>query len=171
MKGFQVKGDLFISVLSQVARRWGSVGVEEVRVRPDEYSEEEWYDFSEFCKLLGEIKSGPGNNNPMSIYELGVSTIKDDMHWQAIFQRLDPVDVFLSTARQERQYKIGAITPTKLGSKHIRLEYSIEADQGLWLEFYRGRLQGVLELTGRTGVVHLLPKETGKPRTFDIKWG
>jgi hypothetical protein len=118
------------------------------------------------------VKSRLGNNNPLAIYQIGFNTIKKDPRWQGLFGNKNPAEVFLSTKRQDDQYMVCAHIATTIGAKHVRVELDGFKGEPVWLEFYRGRLQGVLELTGRTGVVHLLPcGEKEGARTFDIKWG
>ncbi|MFO7619565.1 MAG: hypothetical protein R6W91_07955 [Thermoplasmata archaeon] len=168
----QVKGDIILRVLDQVIIRWGRNGLDMIGFEPASYLEEHWYPFDDICDILSAIKSRLGNNNPLTVYQLGFRTIKSDPRWQDIFDDADPADVFLTTKRQEDLYRFGAQKAQVMGPKHVRIEMVGEPIDQLWLEFYRGRLQGVLELTGRTGVVHLLPASGDPPaRTYDIKWG
>lgn len=165
----QVRGILFIQVFEQAAGRWGSDAAESLqRSAPDP---EAWYPMADFCALLNDIKSKLGNNNPLSIYLMGFGTMKNDPAWQGTFAELEPADVFTSTERQDLFYRAGSHAATLIGPKHVRVEVSCPGCGQAWFEFYRGRLQGVLELTGRTGVVHLIPGGEEGRRAYDIKWG
>jgi hypothetical protein len=172
MSDSQVKGDLFLKVLDAVASRWGTNGLSMIEQDYSGYREEQWYPFEDFNNLLATIKSRLGNNNSLSIYQMGFRTMKDDARWSEIFDDQDPAEVFLTTKRQEGQYKVGSVSAIPKGPKHLRIDFNSEETDQLWFEFYRGRLQGVLELTGRTGVVHLLPQGSEKSvRSYDVKWG
>jgi hypothetical protein len=168
----QAKGDIILKVLDQVMKKWGKDGLDIIETYPNKYKEEQWYSFSELLELLSKVKTQLGNNNPMAIYQIGLNTIKKDPRWQGIFCNNKPAEVFLTTKRQDDQYRICEHVATTVGAKHVRVELDGFKGEPVWLEFYRGRLQGVLELTGRTGVVHLLPPgEKDGARIFDIKWG
>lgn len=172
MPDSKVKGDILLRILDQVIAKWGVNGLDIIGYDPSGYREEQWYPFPEICGLLAAIKSRLGNNNPLSVYQMGFRTVKEDSRWQGIFEDMDPGEVFLTTSRQDAQYVVGEHRTERLGPKHVRLDLLTEERDPVWFEFYRGRLQGVLELTGRTGVVHLMPWD-GKSgsRIFDIKWG
>jgi hypothetical protein len=166
----QVKGMLFLKVLEQAERRWGAGARASIASNVPE--PERWYPMGEFCDLLDSIMAGPGRSNPLSVYLIGLGTMKDDPQWQLAFAPMDPTDVFLSTERQDTLYRTGGQAATLVGPKHVRVDLEGGESCGkVWFEFYRGRLQGVLELTGRTGVVHLLPAKGGGGRQYDIKWG
>ncbi len=172
MSESRVKGDIILKVLDGVASRWGRNGLEIIGYEPANYRQEQWYPFDEMCSILASAKTRLGNNNPLTVYQLGFRTVKDDPRWQDIFDDQDPSEVFTTTKRQESQYVVGTATAKNLGPKHVRIDYRSEETDQVWFEFYRGRLQGVLELTGRTGVVHLLPQGEAKGvRSYDVKWG
>ena len=168
----QAKGDVFLKVLDQVVKKWGNRGLEEIYANPSQYKMEQWYPFADLCSILENVKTKLGNNNPLSVYQLGFRIIKDDSRWQDVFFDQNPAEIFLSTKRQEAQYKAGTQSLERIGEKHIRVELQNWDCDEVWYDFFRGRLQGVLELTGRTGVVHLNPdKNDGSIRILDIKWG
>ena len=168
----KVKGEVFRVILKLVAYKWGTDALKIIGQSPDKYLTEQWYPYSEFCDILAAVKSTVGNNNPMIIYQLGFNTIKKDKHWQNTFISKNPVEVFNSTEHQDTQYKVGTYSAVGIGPKHIRLTMNCPDCRLEWCEFYRGRLQGVLELTGRTGVVHLMPSGEDKTqRVYDVKWG
>jgi hypothetical protein len=172
MTDSQVKGDIILKVLDAVVSKWGQNGLEIIGYEHASYRQEQWYSFEEMCSLLSSVKSRLGNNNPLTIYQLGFRTVKEDPRWHDVFDDQDPAEVFLTTKRQEAQYKVGTQTAINLGPKHVRIDFKTEETDFSWFEFYRGRLQGVLELTGRTGVVHLQPMESGNGlRSYDVKWG
>ena len=168
----QAKGDIFLKVLNQVVNKWGNRGLKEIGADPSKYKMEQWYPFTDLCSILSDVKLKLGNNNPLSVYQLGFRIIKDDPRWHNIFDDQDPATIFLSTKRQEGQYKAGTQSLERVSEKHVRVELQNWDCDDVWYDFFRGRLQGVLELTGRTGVVHLQPdKEDDGTRILDIKWG
>ena len=175
----QAKGDVFLKILDQVVKKWGNRGLKEIGADPSQYKVEQWYPFSELCSTLSNIQAKLGNNNPLSVYQLGFRIIKDDPRWQDVFHDQNPAEIFLSTKRQEAQYKAGTQELERVGEKHIRVELQNWDCDDVWYDFFRGRLQGVLELTGRTGVVHLIPQtdndddddDDDASRYLDIKWG
>ncbi len=172
MDDHRIKGDVFIGVLKLVASKWGRVGLESIGTGPEEYALEQWYPYSDFCDLLMKVRKQLAQGNPMIIYQIGFNMVKIDRRWQEIFGAMNPGDVFTTTKRQESQYRVGTYSAEPVGPKHIRVTLLCNECRHEWCEFYRGRLQGVLELTGRTGVVHLQPpKEKDGARIFDIKWG
>ena len=168
----QAKGDVFLKVLDQVVKKWGNRGLKEIDADPGQYKMEQWYSFAALCKILRDTQTKLGNNNPLTVYQLGFRIIKDDPRWQDVFYDKNPAEIFLSTKRQEAQYKAGTQSLERIGEKHVRVELQNWDCDEVWYDFFRGRLQGVLELTGRTGVVHLQPEkgEDGS-RILDIKWG
>ena len=168
----QAKGDVFLKVLDQVVKKWGNRGLKEIGAAPSQYKMEQWYSFTELCNVLRAIKEKLGNGNPLTIYQLGFNIIKDDPRWQGIFDDKDPADIFLSTKRQDAQYKAGTQEVKIISEKHVQVDLQNWDCDDVWYDFFRGRLQGVLELTGRTGVVHLIPPgDDDTLRTLDIKWG
>lgn len=169
MEGPRVKGTLFIRVCDQADAMWGKGCLGQST--ENRIEEDAWYPACDFCALLDAVKAGPGRNSPLSVYLLGVGAIKGDPAWQETFASMDPADVFLSTERQETLYIIGAQAAVPVGAKHVRVEVPGGIGSQSWYDFYRGQLQGVLELTGRTGVVHLLPGSGDGRRRYDVKWG
>ncbi len=171
MDEYSVKGDVFIGVLRLVASKWGARGLGSIGAGPGDYAREQWFPYDIFCNLLSKIKQELAPGNPMIIYQIGFNMVKIDRRWQEIFGPMDPAEVFATTKRQESQYRVGTYSAAAIGPKHIQVTLVCKDCRPEWCEFYRGRLQGVLELTGRTGVVHLqLPRDRNGPRVFDIKW-
>ncbi len=168
----QAKGDVILKVMDQIVQKWGKKGLEKIGADPGNYKVEAWYPFQELCDILRRTKETLGNNNPLSVYQLGFNIIKSDPRWQDVFYDQDPGEVFLSTKRQDGQYQAGTQALEKISEKHVRVTMVGWECDDVWYDFFRGRLQGVLELTGRTGVVHLQrePNEDGS-RVLDIKWG
>lgn len=172
MPEYQAKGDVFLKVMEQVVKKWGNHGLQEIGADPNQYRMEQWYPFTDLCDTLLDIKVKLGNNNPLTVYQLGFRMIKEDPRWQGIFDDHDPAEIFLSTKRQEGQYHAGSQNLKKISAKHIQVDLLNWGCDDVWYDFFRGRLQGVLELTGRTGVVHLIPPgDDDNVRTLDIKWG
>ena len=172
MAEYEVKGELFIKTLELAGFKPGGSCAMAGNRTQDDFTWEKWYPYEDFCGLLADIKSAIGKGNPMIIYQLGFSIMKRDRHWQDTFGHMDPAEVFTSTRRQETQYRVGSYSAAALGKKHILVTMDCKECRPEWCEFYRGRLQGVLELTGRTGVVHLQPADgPNAARVYDIKWG
>lgn len=172
MTDSRVKGELFLRVLDTVVAKWGRNGLEVIGYDPASYRSEEWYTFSDLCGLLSAIRQRLGKNNPNTIYRMGFRTMKDDERWHDVFDDQNPAEIFLSTERQDKQYRVGSMNARTIGPKHVRIDYATDETDPSWFEFYRGLLQGVLELTGRTGVVHLLPRGPDPGvRSYDVKWG
>jgi len=168
----QARGDVFLGVMDQVIKKWGNDGLREIDADPNRYDAEQWYPFIELCKILRNIKTKLGNNNPLTIYQLGFLLFKDGPDWQGIFDDRDPAEIFLSTEKQDTQFRAGSQNIKRIGEKHVRVDMFNWGCDDVWYDFFRGQLQGVLELSGRTGVVHLIPGTTGEGiHTLDIKWG
>jgi len=168
----QAKGDVFLKVMDQVVAKWGRKGLDTIGRDPGHYKMEQWYPFTELCDILRDIKEKLGKNSPLTVYNIGFRMIKGDPRWQGIFDDRDPGEIFLSTKRQDAQYRAGTQELRKIGPKHVQVDLMNWDCDDVWYDFFRGRLQGVLELTGRAGVVQLIPecREEGL-RTLDIKWG
>ena len=83
----QAKGDVFLKVLNQVSNKWGNRGLKEIGADPGQYKMELWYPFTDLCIILRDIKIKLGNNNPLTIYQMGLKIIKDHPRWQCIFTR------------------------------------------------------------------------------------
>lgn len=156
MEKSRVKGDVFLRVISYVIKKWGKMGLAKISVNPDSFKAEIWYSLKDFTILLQNIKDNLAETNE-SIPNLGRSTIVDDERWKWTFKDMDPEEVFSSTSRQNAQYQVGEMSVVESSPGFVRMKLELwvedEAQCGLWAEFYRGRLQGVLDLTGSTGNV------------------
>lgn len=59
-----------------------------------------------------------------------------------------------------------------VGDNHIQLTMNDWSDDPIWYDFYKGRLQSVLDLTGHKGTVGLsvIDGIESKKYTYDINW-
>ena len=171
MGGHQVKGDLFNKVLKYVSNRWGKQGQEKLS-NPRHRLPERWYDFEDFLELLREIDTNLGKGNRKTTFNIGVQLMTKDGRWQTVFKGKDPSKVLTSTKRQGGQYRGGEFSASELDPNSVKVEMSGWPCEGIWCEFYRGRLTGVLELTGRSGkVTKDSCSEGGADRcSFTIVW-
>ena len=120
---------------------------------------------------LAKIDVRIGGDRSFSIDQLGHEIMTEDMRWQVIFRASNPGDIFTTTKRQEAQYKGGEVISRLAGDNHVEVTMVGWPGEKIWFEFYRGRLQGVLELTGKKGTVDMKPidSETNECK-YDIRW-
>lgn len=172
----EVKGDLFRNTLDYVTKRWGKVGLEKLTMRQEAFLPQGMYPFTDFCDMLSKIEKDLANGRAESIWRLGKEMIVNDVRWQAFFRSKDPNDIFTSTKRQDSQYLVGTFKTERKDIGHITIEVEMwkttEESCRLWNEFYKGRLQGVLDLTNHKGEVEYTPTpgKEGTSGTFHVKW-
>lgn len=164
----KVKGDLFNNVLALVAKKWGKEGVRTVGRAPDRFKADEWYPLPKLCELLSDIDYRLGGGESSVPYEIGYEMVRNDFRWRTIFTGRDPSYVFLTNKRQETQFTGGYSRARAVDDNHIRIEMGDWTCGPSWYEFCRGRLQGILELTGQSGSVEMTRGEGNC--TYDIKW-
>lgn len=168
MSESSAKGDLFQNVLALIVKRWGKQGLGKIGASPEQYKPEQWYPFSDFYDLLKDIDDKLGKGDGTVLYRLGYDMVKSDFRWRTIFTDRNPVYVFLSTKRQDTQYRGGKFTAESVGERQIRIEMSEWGCGQIWYEYYRGRLQAVLELTGHVGMVEM--NADGDNYIFYVTW-
>jgi hypothetical protein len=150
--------------------------MDRVSVGMGEYLPEGWYPFGDFCRLLSRIHNDLGKGDPVHIFRMGKRTVIDDDRWRNLFQNKNPKEVFTTTRRQEAQYDVGDFIVKSVKEGHITIRASLwdceETEAALWSEFYRGRISGILELTGRDGKVEMDTDftEDKKCCTYEIAW-
>ena len=171
----KVKGDVFLKVTEYVSRKWGKVGLSKLGVSPNTYKAEVWYRLEDFTDLLSGI-SETLTDSPTAISGLGRSTIVDDDRWKWAFREKDPLAVFSSSSRQNAQYQVGELNVIESSPGFVRIQMTMwtldENTKAIWSDFYQGRLQGVLDLTGAVGNVEKKAKVVDGIRdtVFAIFW-
>ena len=166
------KGELFQNVLAIVVVKWGKDSLDNLKHSASQYESSEWYSIGDFCIMLTEIKKNLGNGDSQTIYDIAYEMISSNFRWRTVFPGRDPVFVFLSTKRQDTQYRGGQFMAARVGDNHIQVTMSGWSDDPIWYEFYRGRMQSVLDLTGHKGKVELTALENIEPAkyTYNIFW-
>ncbi len=167
----KAKGDLFHHVLAYVNKKWGKESLEKLGKAQKDYRPADWYSFPEFCNILTDINTKLGNSDGQAVNQMGCEMIKNDFRWRTIFKGRNPVYVFITTKRQDTQYTGGVYSARVIEDKSIRIYISDWDCDFIWYEFIRGRLQGVLELTGHDGVVDMKrADEVESGYIYDITW-
>ena len=171
----KVKGYLFEHSFSFVHKHWGQDGVERFPYRESDYISERWYPLEDFCELLSEIHKTFGRE--MSKTErMGYESIVGDIRWRTLFKGMDPAELLISRENQDNEYLCGEFNFKLTGTKEVEIRLSVWIDDPdkarLWSDYYKGRLLGVLELTGHKGEVDMGDlKEEGKlGSVFHIQW-
>ena len=105
---------------------------------------------------------------------MAMKSIKGDERWVVKFRGKDPTDLFNGFKYQGERYQLGDFEATEVSEKGVDLSMALWADDekggALWAQYYLGRIQGALDLTGRKGNVIL--QETPKKNEFiyNIRW-
>ena len=172
MEEAMAKGELFHNVLAIVVVKWGKESLEKLKISTSQYESSKWYSIGDFCIMLTEIKENLGEGETQAIYDIAYEMINNNFRWRTIFPGRDPVFVFLSTKRQDTQYRGGQFMAAVVGQNHIQLTMSGWSHDPIWYDFYRGRLQSVLDLTGHKGTVELSVLEGVETTkyTYDVNW-
>ena len=168
----KAKGDLFHHLLAYVNKKWGKEGLDKLGKVQDDFNAADWYPFSELCGLLTDINAKMGNGDGQAVNRMGTDMIKNDFRWRTIFNGRNPAYVFITTKRQDTQYIGGQYSARVVADKNIRINMKGWECGEVWYEFVKGRLQGVLELTGHEGAVNMTRSGTGdEPEyVYDITW-
>lgn len=158
--------------MEYIKKKWGRKGLEAVDARPEDYPMEKWYPFEDYCDLLGRIGRELGQDNGKLVAHMGEEMMSHDVRWRTIFKGKKPEDIFTSTKRQDAQYAVGHMNVVDTENHNVILKEKLWEPSckysELWNNFYQGRLQGVLNLTGRKGNVQVSrEKELIK---YHIKW-
>ena len=169
-----VRGIFFIQVLEYIQKNSSQTSYELLGMNPDDYRAEERYDFEIFCKLLAKIELMAREDNGSYISKIARDTMTKEARWKVQFRRLDPKSVFMTTKRQEGRHQIADFEPELLDDGHVSIKMTMwtrdKAYQNLWANFYKGRLEGVMELMGRKGTVELVKEFSEGVYTYDINW-
>ena len=171
----EVKGLMFIETYNFIQKKWGSEGLKKFGLDPGTHRSEVWYPFEEFCELLERTvrHSGKGEMLP---YHIGIWTVVVDPRWNGVFAGKDPKEVLGGTKHQSKVYRVGDVKDTVVEDGRIRIFYDLwnrdPAHTEVWSEFYRGRLKGILDLTGKKGEVQksIDPLSAQRTITYDIRW-
>ncbi len=172
----EVKGDLFQHIFAYIEKKWGKHALEPHSIPRKKFKMERWYTFKEFCDFLEEIVKTIGEGKVEILFNIGCDMIVDDLRWPLVFKGKDPINIFTSNKMQNAQYRIGDFRVNLLSKKHLTVSVELwTEDEGcaeLIAHFYRGRLQGILNLTGHLGKVHMSKKytETEKICVYDLRW-
>ena len=172
MKDSWVKGNIFQITLEQVGKRWGSAGIQKLGANEQQYLPEKGYPAADFYALLSKICELAEEEG--FICRLAENTIKGDQRWVVKFKGINPIDLFNGFKYQGERYQVGDFDVLDAEEGKVSLKMSLWTDDemgaGLWAEYYKGRIQGALDLTGRMGTVILT--RTGKKNEFlyEISW-
>jgi len=176
MEKATVKGELFVNAIAYIHKKWGADGLDTMGFLEDQFKPDTWYGLDEFCQLLDSLYKFLHVTDPTEPFKIGKWIVTSNMRWAAVFQGKDPGDVFTSNQKQKKAYNVGEFRGVHQIGKEVSIHSTIWTDNkrhlDLWAEFYRGRLTGVLELTGRCGqvttVAEMLEKEAMV--TYKITW-
>ena len=173
MSEMWVRGNFFQQALDYVKGKWGQDGLDQIGEAHENYQPEKTYPFENFCELLLKISNVLGEHTSTDFSKLGGDMVKNDQRWPLMFKGQDPKDVFSTTKRQDDRYQVGTFELDSVKSNEVKLTMKIKVGkqehQDLWVEFYKGRLAGVLELTGYEGSVEVKKGKKGVYR-YTIKW-
>ena len=173
MREMWVRGIFFQQVLNYIRKTRGQTSYELLGKDIDKYKIEEKYDFREFGELLAKIKLITRNDDDY-IARISRDTMSEEASWKNLFRRMDPASVFASTQRQDGRHQVADYQPIETTPGQVVLRMKMWAEdrehQDLWAEFYRGRLEGILELMGRKGTVKLTREFGDAGFTYTITW-
>ncbi len=172
MSEAMVKGDLILKVLDHVSNKRGKGSLDKIGVDPAGYLIEKWYPISDFLSLISKIDDAFGDGSEGIASRIGHDIMKFDFRWQMLFKGKDPKDIFTSTKRQDGQYRGGRFEASAIGDKKVTIILREWPNDMIWYEFYKGRLQAVLELTGNTGDVDItcIELDDEPTCTYEITW-
>ena len=167
-----IRGNFFIQALEYVKRKRGPKGLADIGRRPDEYISGHKYDFEEFCELVVMINNTVEDGKPSFFPKIARDMMIADPRWPVLFRNMDPKEVFINTNRQEGQYEVGSFEPEDVQDRRITMKMKMWGGephhQDMWAQFYKGRLGGILELTGHDGTVEVAGE--GGQYLFTIEW-
>lgn len=170
----EAKGELFQETISYIKEKYGQRGSSSLGVDEREFIPVKWYPFSEYCSLLFDIYRELMDGDMDKIYRMGYEMITKDERWRSVFEKREPREVLSSTKRQEEQYRLGDIQLIEDDEDEIILEFMMNLQEDLcmelWSESYRGRLAGVLELTGHDGSVELDMDLERRVSVYTVEW-
>ncbi len=172
----EVKGELFQQAQSYVQRKWGMEGAVKISLDPDQFKPEEWYPLEDFTELLADIVHDLADANMEEAYKVGRWMVMNNVKWAGIFSARKPQDIFSSNANQKTEYKVGEVRGLLIHPNSLQLHIEMWTDDKesayIWGQFYRGRLQGVLDLSGTKGQARVIVdyEEDKHSLTYDLTW-
>ncbi len=174
MRESWVRGIFFRQVLDYLMHHLSKTSFELLGMGVSDFKPEEKYDFALFGDLLYKVKLVATSDDDY-IAKVSRDLMNREVKWKSLFVRMDPKNVFTSTKRQEGRQQVADYEPGEAtdGRAVIRMKMWTDnrAHQDLWAEFYRGRLEGILDLMGRKGSVKLVREfGDGGIFTFTINW-
>jgi hypothetical protein len=173
MREMWVRGILFRQVLGYIKKNRSQTSYELLDRNLEEYKIEEKYDFTDFAELLSKIKMIASGENDY-IARISRETMLEEASWKGLFRRMAPASVFSSTQRQEGRQQLADYEPEEISNNqviiHMKMWTDIRDHQDMWAEFYRGRLEGILELMGRKGSVKMVREFGAGGFTYTIRW-
>lgn len=168
-----VKGNIFQLTLELVGKRWGKVGLLRLGGRAKTYLPEMGYPAEDFYGLLKEIRDKLVDNDEY-FFHIAMMSIKDDEHWVVKFRGKDPKDLFNSFKYQGERYQLGDFEAEEVAEKGVDLRMALWIDDevagALWAQYYLGRIQGALDLTGYKGKIVLQETENVNEFIYNIRW-
>lgn len=168
-----VRGIFFLQVLDYIKKHRGHTTYELLGRNAEDYKIEEKYDFRDFGELLSRIKVIVPNEVDY-IARIAKETMMEEAAWKNLFRRMDPANVFASTQRQDGRHRLADYETLEVAKGRVVLRMRMWTEnhehQDLWAEFYRGRLEGILELMGRKGTIKLIREFGDAGYTFTITW-
>jgi uncharacterized protein (TIGR02265 family) len=173
MREMWVRGIFFQQVLNYIKQKRGHTSYELLGMDIEKYIIEEKYNFEDFMELLSKIKVITSSEEDY-IARIARETMTEEATWKNLFRRMDPASVFTSTQRQNGRHQLADYEPVNVANGHVSLRMSMWTDnrehQQLWAEFYKGRLEGILELMGRKGSVKIIREFGNGAFTYSIEW-
>lgn len=172
----RVKGDLIIKSLKYFEKKFGQGALDDLDSTQDDFKPQVWYPFEDFISLLDYLVQKSASQDIKEVYRLGHYMIVNDVRWAGIFKGRNPADVFTSNKNQDHQYEVGDFKGIIASGNMVSINSTIWAknddELNLWSEFYRGRIQGVLDLTGYSGKVErFLSTDKGEHLvTYNLTW-
>ena len=172
----QIRGELFIKVVRYINKKWGAEGLEKLNIDLGQYKQDVWYGLDEFCDLIDGLYDVLGVTDSTEPFKIGKWIVTNNPRWMACFRGMDPKDVFTGSEHQELQYVVGEFKGAHSKPNEVSVHSTVwTTDQrhlDVWCEFYRGRLQGVLDLTGYQGEVSTISEmlENEATCTYKITW-
>lgn len=172
----QVKGELFIKAHAFIMKKWGLERAKKIGLDPSFYKPEAWYPLEEFCGVFSSIAQVLGGDPATYAFLIGHTTMLSDVRFAFLFKDKDPKEVFNTSRNQSRVQQTGDFKGSSESSNSLSVYTNVWTQDNnianIWSEFYRGRSQGVLDLTGKRGKVEKVIDLSGNEKvvTYEIRW-
>jgi hypothetical protein len=172
----QVKGELFIKTHAFILKKWGMERAKKIGLDQSFYKPEAWYPLEEFCAVFASIAGVMGGEAANHAYIIGHTTMLSDVRFAFLFKDKDPKEGFNSSRNQTKVQQTGDFKGSSESSNSISVYTNVwtadDKTADIWSEFYRGRSQGVLDLTGKKGKVEKITDFSGSEKvvTYEIRW-